>query len=74
MSNIAGDQRDHRVFRLKGLNDEFKSYLESIRKRKFVQANLDFKENADLKGGVVIALGDLLLDFSLSSRLQHFWS
>ena len=56
------------------INDEFKDHLESIRKRKFAQANLNFQEDAELKGGVVIAIGDLLLDFSLASRLQHFWS
>ena len=56
------------------INDEFKSRLESIRKRKFIQAKLDFQFDASLKGGLVIVLGDLLLDFSLSSRLQNFWS
>lgn len=56
------------------INDEFKVYLESIRKRKFTQAKLSFQEDAALKGGVVIAVGDQLLDFSLSSRLQHIWS
>jgi F0F1-type ATP synthase delta subunit len=56
------------------ISDEFKSHFESIKQRKFAQANLNFQENADLKGGVVIAVGDLLLDFSLSSRLQNFWS
>ena len=56
------------------VNDEFKRQLESIRKRKFVQAKLNFQENAVLKGGVVITLGDVLLDFSLSSRLKNFWS
>ena len=56
------------------LSDEFKSHLESVRKRKMPQANLNFQEDASLKGGVVIAVGDLILDFSLLSRLQHFWS
>ena len=57
-----------------GVTDEFKSYLESVRKRKMPQASLDFQEDASLKGGVVIVMGELILDFSLSSRLQNFWS
>jgi len=56
------------------LGDEFKNRLESVRKRKFVQANLNFQQDSALKGGVVIIVGDLLLDFSLSNRLRHFWS
>ena len=56
------------------VNDEFKSYFESVQKRKFSQANLNFQEDAALKGGVVIVVGDALLDFSLASRLKQFWS
>jgi len=56
------------------VSDEFQRQLESIRKRKFIQAKFDFQEDAGLKGGVVIAIGDVLLDFSLRSRLKHFWS
>ena len=62
------------VFSASAISDEFKNYFEAIRRRKFSQANLDFKENASLKGGVVIAVEDLMLDFSLASRMQHFWS
>ncbi len=54
------------------LSDEFKNHFESIRQRKFPQANLDFQEDAALKGGVVIAVGDLLLDFSLSKPFAEF--
>ena len=68
------DIKEITVLSASRLNEEFKSKLESIRKRKFVQAKLNFKENPDLKGGVAIALGDVLLDFSLISRLQNFWS
>jgi len=62
------------VLSAKNISDEYKSHLESVRKRKMPQASLKYMENADLKGGVVIAAGDLFLDFSLSSRLQNFWS
>jgi len=71
---ISPDVKEIAVYSATSVSDEFKSYLESVRRRKMPQANLNFKENAELKGGIVIAVGDLLLDFSLSSRLQHFWS
>ena len=56
------------------VNDEFRHRFEYIQKRKFVQATLNFQEDASLKGGVVITLGDIILDFSLSQRLKNFWS
>ena len=71
---ITPDIKEIAVYSASGISDEFKYQLESIRKRKFAQTDLNFKENAALKGGIVIAMGDILLDFSLSSRLQHFWS
>ena len=71
---ISPDIKEIAVHSASSISDEFKSHLESIRQRKMPQANLNFQENADLRGGVVITMGDLLLDFSLSSRLQHFWS
>ena len=70
----SSDIKEITVHTASKVNDDLQRKLESIRKRKFVQAKLDFKENTGLKGGVVIALGDILLDFSLSSRLHHFWS
>jgi len=73
-SRVPAEIKEITVFTAGNISDEFKSHLESIRKRKMPQANLIFLENAELKGGVVIAAGDLLLDFSLSSRLQNFWS
>ena len=54
------------------VSDEFKNYFESIRQRKLSQANLNFQEDAALKGGVVIAVGDLLLDFSLRAVYSIF--
>jgi len=62
------------VYSASPVSDEFKSRLESVRKRKFAQASLKLLENAELKGGVVIAAGELVLDFSLAGRLQKFWS
>ncbi len=56
------------------VNEEFKLRLESVRKRKFPQATFNFQESAQIKGGVVIAMGEDFLDFSLSSRLKDLWS
>jgi F0F1-type ATP synthase delta subunit len=57
-----------------GVSDETKAHLESIRQRKFNQTQLNIQKDSTLKGGMVIAAGDLLLDFSLSGRLRHLWS
>jgi len=62
------------VYSASRISDKYKGQIEMIRQRKFDQAKLDYLENAELKGGVVITLGDLLLDFSLATRLQNFWS
>jgi len=70
----SSDIKEIDVYSASRVNDEFKAHLESIRKRKMPEANLNFQENAGLKGGIVIKVGELLLDFSLSSRLQNFWS
>jgi len=68
------DIKEIDVFSASRISDELKSHLESVRQCRFVQANLNFKENADLRGGLIIALGDIVLDFSLASRLENFWS
>jgi F0F1-type ATP synthase delta subunit len=73
-SKLSPDIKEITVFSASSLNEEFKGRFESIRKRRFVQTQLIFKENSELKGGVVIAIGELLLDFSIRSRLQNFWS
>ena len=57
-----------------GAGERIKSHLESIRRRKFVRAHLDIKEDRGLKGGMVIAVGETLLDFSLASRWRQLWS
>ena len=57
-----------------GVGREFIEHLEYLKRRKCPQAILNFEKDAALKGGVVIVAGEHLLDFSLSSRLQHMWS
>jgi F0F1-type ATP synthase delta subunit len=71
---VSSDIKEITVLSASRINDEFRHRLESIRKRKFAGAKLDFRENLELKGGIVIAMGDVLLDFSVQSRLQNFWS
>ena len=56
------------------INPEYKSRIQSVCKRKFAQARLDILLDPLLKGGVVIKAGEYSLDFSLSNRLQNFWS
>ena len=62
------------VYSATTLSDDIKGRFESVRRRKFEGAGLNYFQNPELKGGVVIAAGDLLLDFSVMSRLQQFWS
>ncbi|MBF0571346.1 MAG: F0F1 ATP synthase subunit delta [Candidatus Omnitrophica bacterium] len=71
---ISSDIKEINVYSASAISNEVKNHFESVRQRKMPQANLNFRENADLKGGLVIVAGDLLLDFSLFSRLQNFWA
>lgn len=48
------------------ISEAFKSEIESIRRRKFVQAGLNIQVDPGLKGGIVITVGGLSLDFSFS--------
>jgi F0F1-type ATP synthase delta subunit len=61
------------VYSASRISDESRGRFESIRQRKFSGANLNFMENAGLKGGLVISMENVLLDFSLYSRLHNFW-
>lgn len=56
------------------ISEDLKGYFQTIQKRRMPQAILNFEQNASLKGGVMISAGDMVLDFSLSNRLEHFWS
>lgn len=70
----SADIKEITVLSSSRIKDEVQGRLESIRKRKFVQAKLIYRVEPQVKGGIVIALEDILLDFSLSSRLQNFWT
>lgn len=71
---IAPHTKKITVYSASRISDEYRAVLESITKSKCGGVNLNFQENALLKGGLVIAIDQLLLDFSLQSRLKHFWS
>jgi F0F1-type ATP synthase delta subunit len=48
------------------ISEEFKNRIESIHQRKYVQASLNIQEDPSLKGGIIITVGGLSLDYSLS--------
>ena len=50
--------------------EEFKVLIQN----KFVNSKIEFEQLQDLKGGLIIKVGEEILDFSLSSRLENFWS
>ncbi len=62
------------VFSCSTVNKEFRYRFESVSKRRFPQAQLKYRIEAGLKGGVVLCVGEDLLDFSLRCRLQNFWT
>ncbi len=49
---------------------EFKALIQN----KFVNSKINFEQLQDLKGGLIIKVGEEVLDFSLSSRLENLWS
>ena len=48
--------------------------LTGLVKDRFVDGKIAFEQLRDLKGGLIIKVDDEVLDFSLSSRLENFWS
>ena len=56
------------------LNPMVQQRLKSLAQRKFTKVNMTWQEDKSLKGGVVIVVGDETFDFSITNRLQHFWS
>ena len=48
--------------------------LRGLIKAKFVSSEVKFEQLKSLKGGLMIKLADEVLDYSLSSRLENFWS
>jgi F0F1-type ATP synthase delta subunit len=48
--------------------------IRTLIKNKFTEAKIIFEQLRPLKGGLMIKIKDEILDFSLSSRLENFWS
>ena len=48
--------------------------LTALAKQKFGQAKVVFEQAQALKGGLVIQVAEEILDFSLTTRLENFWS
>ncbi|MEI7998228.1 MAG: hypothetical protein WCH62_01805 [Candidatus Omnitrophota bacterium] len=48
--------------------------IKSLTSRKFINGKIVFERLQTLKGGLIIKVANEILDFSLSSRLESFWS
>ena len=62
------------VYHAGSLSLAFEQELTAIVKNKFLGSKIVFEQTPNLKGGLVIKVADEMLDFSLISRLEHFWS
>lgn len=62
------------VYSAQSLPLNVQQQLTFVIKNKFSNAKVSFSELRDLKGGVMIKFDENILDFSLSSRLENFWS
>ena len=56
------------------LNALLKKRLARLVEQKFKQTPLVFKEQGKIKGGMVIQMGEHVVDFSLLSRLKGVWT
>ncbi len=56
------------------LSHNVKEELLGIVKNKNKESKLVFEQNQILKGGLVIVVDEQMLDFSVSNRLENFWS
>ena len=62
------------IYYTKPLSLNVEQTLTGLVKNKFVDGEIAFEQLRDLKGGLIIKVDDEVLDFSLSSRLENFWS
>jgi F0F1-type ATP synthase delta subunit len=62
------------IYSAKVLSEQVKAQITSVVKNKFVNGKIIFEQLSNLKGGLIIKVEEEVLDFSLSSRLEHFWS
>ena len=54
-----------------GFSFETESRLRALLAAKFPSATVNLVVNNDIRGGLVIQAGDLLLDYSLLTRIKH---
>jgi F0F1-type ATP synthase delta subunit len=62
------------VYHFRRLPVNIQKELRELAKNKFTNSEIIFEQSNILKGGVVIKIDSEVLDFSLSSRLENFWS
>ncbi len=55
------------------LDAQKRTQIEVIIQRKFPELKIDFQEDLGIKGGIVIELGNMRLDYSLADRLKRLW-
>ena len=53
---------------------QVRSRFEELARRRFPGARLTVEDDTTLKGGVIIAIGEQILDYSIADRLRNFWS
>lgn len=70
-ANVSGDIV---VISADPLEGEMRARIESIVKRKAPTAALRFDVDKSLKSGVIIHIGQIILDFSLANRLKKLTS
>ena len=68
-----GDVSQVKVITCRPIKDILKGRIEKEIHFKKQNLKIDFSESADIKGGIVIEIGSLVIDCSLSSRLKNFW-
>ena len=71
--NAAENTGDIAV-RLGRLDLQVRARFEELARRRFSGAKFAIEEDASLKGGVIIMIGDQMLDFSVRNRLKGFWA
>jgi len=62
------------IFHGNPLSASIEERIKDLIKGKFKDNPVKFEQLKSLKGGLMIKTADQVLDFSLSSRLENFWS
>jgi len=62
------------IYYASALSLRTKEQITSLIKQRFTCGEIVFEQLRTLKGGLMIKIADEVFDFSLSSRLESFWS